>query len=102
MGITKREFEAANRRGREMLAKFPAALAVHYDSGLEQLVIALSNGQQLIVAPQTIRGLEKALPEDLVEAEISPSGLGVHFPKIDADVYLPPLLVNMASQSRRA
>ena len=98
MGITKREFEAANRRGQEMLAKFPAALTVHYDSDLEQLIIALSNGKRLVVSPQTIRGLEKARPEDLVEAQISPSGLGVHFPKIDADVYLPPLLVNTASR----
>jgi hypothetical protein len=91
MGITKREFEEANRRGAEMLAKYPAAVAVHYDSDLAQLVIALSNGQQIMVAPQTIRGLEKAGPEDLVDAQISPYGQGIHFPAIDADIYIPAL-----------
>ncbi|WP_206085913.1 DUF2442 domain-containing protein [Massilia polaris] len=36
-----------------------------------------------------------ALPADRKGAEISPSGLGVHFPKIDADVYLPALLEDL-------
>ena len=33
-----------------------------------------------------------ARPRDLQEIEISPSGFGLHFPKVDADVYLPGLL----------
>ena len=31
-------------------------------------------------------------PDDLAGIEISPSGLGLHFPQLDADVYLPSLL----------
>jgi len=36
--------------------------------------------------------LQDARPEDLADAEISPSGLGIHFPAIDMDMYLPGLL----------
>lgn len=38
------------------------------------------------------QGLENAKPEDLHGIEISPSGLGLHFPALDADLYLPALL----------
>jgi len=36
--------------------------------------------------------LENAHPADLAGAEISASGLGVRFPKLDADLYIPALL----------
>ncbi|MET0265438.1 MAG: DUF2442 domain-containing protein [Duganella sp.] len=46
------------------------------------------------------RGLENARPADLADAEISPSGLGVHFPRIDADIYLPALLEGFLGSKR--
>ena len=36
--------------------------------------------------------LEKATPADLSEIEISPEGFGLHFPRLDADLYVPGLL----------
>jgi hypothetical protein len=36
--------------------------------------------------------LENSRPSQLDEIEISPSGFGIHFPKLDADIYLPALL----------
>jgi len=99
MGFTKREFEEANRRGKEMLAKYPAAVAVHYDCSLARLVIALSNGERIAVAPQSIQGLEQVRPEDLADAQISPYGQGIHFPAIDADIYIPALLDSLAAVS---
>ena len=38
------------------------------------------------------KGLPPATPAALREIEISPSGFGIHFPKLDADLYLPALL----------
>jgi len=38
---------------------------------------------------QDAQGLEGAQPADLALIEISPSGLGRHFPKLDAELYLP-------------
>lgn len=38
------------------------------------------------------QGLEEARSAQLADIEISPSGLGLHFPQLDADLYLPALL----------
>jgi hypothetical protein len=43
-------------------------------------------------SPQDAQGLEKATPAQLSEIEISPSGFGLSFPKLDADIYVPALL----------
>jgi len=43
-------------------------------------------------APDDAQGLEHATPAGLSTIEITPSGLGIHFPKLDADLYLPALL----------
>jgi hypothetical protein len=37
-------------------------------------------------------GLEGASIEDLALIEISPSGLGLHWPRLDADLFVPALL----------
>lgn len=42
--------------------------------------------------PKDAQGLERAKPSDLELIEISPSGFGLHFPKIDADIYVPAVL----------
>jgi hypothetical protein len=43
-------------------------------------------------APEDAQGLENARPSQLKEIEISPSGFGLHFPALDADLYVPALL----------
>jgi hypothetical protein len=42
--------------------------------------------------PQLAEGLAGAAPADLGEIEISPAGLGLHWPRLDADLYVPALL----------
>ena len=92
MEITDAEFEAANRRGVAKRAALPAAVAVRYDRRIARVVISLASGLQIAFAPRDVQGLEGARPADLADAEISASGLGVHFPKLDADLYIPALL----------
>jgi len=55
-------------------------------------VIALDSGLEVAFSPKLAQGLEQAHPDDLSDAAISPSGLGIHFPRLDADIYLPALL----------
>jgi hypothetical protein len=47
-----------------------------------------------------IEGLQDAKPRDLQDIEITPSGFGLHFPRIDADVYLPGLLAGQFGSRR--
>jgi len=86
------EFTHANRRAREMGAHIPRAVSAHYDRKVGRIVIHLSS--QLIVSfsPGDVEGLQSARPSQLNEIEVSPSGFGLHFPAIDADLYVPGLL----------
>jgi hypothetical protein len=52
----------------------------------------LNTGVQLAFPARLAEGLAGAPPESLAEIEISPSGLGLHWPLLDADVYIPALL----------
>lgn len=92
MALTPEIIEAANRSGERTKKAFPAAVGVKYDRRLSKIMISLESGLILAFAPKDAQGLENASPEDLEGAVISPSGLGVHFPQIDADLFVPGLL----------
>lgn len=100
MEITDEAFEAANRRGQAMQARFPAAVAVRYDHRLARVVVSLSSGLDLAFSPQDAQGLENATPDDLAGAEISHDGFGIYFPRIDADLYIPGLLQGFLGSKR--
>lgn len=55
-------------------------------------MIELSSGPEIALKPFDLQGLDWARPNDLAVIVISPSGLHLHFPMPDADVYLPGLL----------
>ena len=90
--IPDADFEAATRRGAQRLKKGPVAVAARYDPLTGRVVIELDSGLEIAFKPQHAQGLEAATPADLSEIEISPSGQGLHFPALDADLYLPALL----------
>ena len=92
MDIRNEEYEAANKRAAESRRKTPTATAVRYDRRISRIVIELSSGIEIAFRPHDAQGLERAKPDDMSEIEISPSGLGIHFPRLDADLYLPALL----------
>lgn len=100
MAITDRAFKAANRRGAAVQSALPAATAVRYDRRSARVVIKLASGLHITFAPRDVQGLEKEQPDDLANAEVSPSGLGIHFPRLDADIYLPALLEGFLGTQR--
>lgn len=97
--LTDEQFEAAKRRG-EALLQGPRAVAVRYDAGRGRVVITLSTGVELGLAPRTVEGLAGASAEDLRVAEIESDGLGIHFAKLDADLYVPALLEGVLGSRR--
>jgi hypothetical protein len=84
--------EKANRR-RRLRSSLPRATSAHYNRRSGRIVIHLSTGLDVAFSPRDAQGLEKATPAQLAEVEISPSGLGIHIPGVDADLYLPALLM---------
>lgn len=91
MEITENELEQAEERA-EALREAGYAVSARYDRATERVIIDLNTGVQLIVPTAKIEGLSGAAPEDLEEIEVSPAGLGLYWPALDADVYLPGLL----------
>ena len=63
-------------------------------------MIELSSKLTLSFSPQDAQGLEGAKPSELDEIELSPSGFGVHFPKLDADLYIPGLLEGLMGSKK--
>ena len=86
------EFDRAVARGQERKAKYPTAVAARYDQRTCKIIVALSNGLDIGFSPSSAQGLEGASAAALKEIEITPSGFGLHFPKLDADLYLPALI----------
>lgn len=100
MTATDDTFDKANQRGAAKKAAYPAVVSVRYDRRVSRIVIVLASGLELAFSPKHAQGLEKAHPADLADAEITPSGLGIHFPHLDADLYLPALLEGFLGSKR--
>lgn len=84
--------EKANRRAAERKAATPVAVAARYDRKSDRVILRLNTNLEIMFSPKNAQGLEQAKPSQLESIEISPSGYGIHFPKLDADLYLPALL----------
>lgn len=87
-------------RAAERLKSTPIATAARYDRRIGRVVIDLSSGLSIAFRPHDAQGLEEAAPQQLRRIEISPSGLGLHFPALDADLYLPALLEGFLGSRR--
>jgi hypothetical protein len=85
-------FALANQRAMELHGTIPTAVAARYDRKSGRIVVDLSSRLSISFSPRDAQGLERAKPSQLDEIEISPSGFGIHFPKLDADLYVPGLL----------
>ncbi|KAF0101588.1 MAG: hypothetical protein FD187_1860 [bacterium] len=77
---------------RERTIQRSVATSARYDRRIGRVVIALSSGLEIAFRPHDAQGLERARPGQLKAIEISSSGLGIHFPDLDANLYLPVLL----------
>ncbi|MDH0864909.1 DUF2442 domain-containing protein [Mitsuaria sp. GD03876] len=93
-------YEAAERAGALQRSLMPAAVAVRYDGVTDRVLVILDTGVELAFAPWLVQGLGGAEAGDLADAVISPSGLGVFFPRLNADVYLPGLLEGVMGTKR--
>jgi hypothetical protein len=90
----------ANRRAKELQETIPKAVSVHYDRKRGQIVIGLSSRLTVSFSTHDAQGLANAEPSQLEAVEITPSGFGIHFPKLDADLYLPSLLEGLLGSKK--
>lgn len=100
MNLTDDEVRQAERRMRTLLKRQPRAVIARYDRRGERIIVSLSNGLELGVPVSLTQGLAGAKASDLSKIEISPTGLGLHWPRLDADLYLPALMEGIFGSRR--
>ena len=89
------QFEAADRIAAEFKGKQARAVDARYDRRTGRIVILMSSRVEVSFSPQDVEGLEGASFIGLDQIEISPSGYGIHFPRLDVNL---PLLALLAGQ----
>ena len=92
MAITKDQFETATARGAAAVARGPIARAARYDSRRGLIVITLDGGCEFSFPVAVTEGLADASRSKLTKIEISPNGLGLHWPLLDVYLYVPGLI----------
>ncbi len=90
--LTDEDIEAADQAGEELRRTTPWAVRARYDRRTRRIVVRLSSGMDLTFSPRDVQGLEAATPEQLAEVQVQGVGYGLHWPSLDADVYVPSLL----------
>lgn len=98
--VSSRSIELANRSGAKLRREFPHAVSARYDRVSGKVVIDLSSKLSLSFSPKDAQGLENATASQLEVIELSPSGFGVHFPRLDADLYVPGLLEGLMGSKK--
>lgn len=91
MAITERDVSSAEAR-MQTIRQTGYAIDAHYDRTTSRIVVRLASGLDFSFPIDLAEGLSNGSPDDLAEIEISPAGLGLHWPKLDADLYIPSLL----------
>ncbi len=100
MEISDTAIQQAEQRMQDRLASGPHAVAARYDRRVSRIMVSLSNGLELAFPPHLAEGLANAKPADLAIIEITPAGLGLHWPRLNADLYLPALLEGVFGSPR--
>lgn len=99
MAVTERELEQAEKR-MAALRENGFAVSARYDHRAARVVVTLNTGVQIAIPARLLEGLAGASAAELGEIEISPAGLGLHWPRLDADVYVPALLQGVFGSRR--
>ena len=92
MAITEIDKKQAEARMKTLLKKAPRAVSARYERRTDRIIINLNFGLQLAFSPSLAQDLASADQHKLRDIEISPTGLGLHFPQLDVDLYIPGLL----------
>jgi Protein of unknown function (DUF2442) len=100
MAITDADRIAAEAQLQEDLKGLPKAISARYDRRVARVVVGLDTGLELAFPPRLAEGLAGASPAQLSVIEISPLGDGLHWPLLDADLFVPGLLRGVFGSQR--
>jgi hypothetical protein len=73
----------------------PRAVSASYDVQSGKIGVILSNGSAFSFPAELGQGLAGASPEELATVEVTPSGEGLHWESLDADLSIPTLMAGI-------
>lgn len=93
--LTDAQSEAAEARGRAALESEPRATAARYSRKTGRVTVDLANGCAYVFPADLVQDLSEASPDELADVEVDGVGFNLHWPKLDADVYVPALVAGV-------
>ena len=93
--LTDAEFAAAEARGKALLETEPRATSARYDRKTGRVTVELVNGCTYMFPTHLVQDLAEASPDDLETVEVDGVGFNLHWPKLDADLYVPALVAGV-------
>jgi Protein of unknown function (DUF2442) len=94
------QIKKARARGREMLKTEPRAVAALYDKDERRVAVDLINGSTYIFPVALAQELNGAADDDLDEVIVDSMGFNLHWPRLDADIYVPALVAGIFGTKR--
>jgi uncharacterized protein DUF2442 len=89
------EYRRAVEKAASVEANEPLARSARYDARARRVVVELRNGASFIFPVELAQGLAGASARDLADIRVSPSGTGLHWPRLDADFSLSSLMMGI-------
>ncbi len=93
--LTDAELEAAEARGEEAMRTQPRAASARYDPDTGRVVVELVNGCTHIFPAALAQELHGADDEALAGVVVDGVGFNLHWPALDADLYVPALVAGV-------
>jgi hypothetical protein len=87
------QIPAARARESEARQWEPRATAAVYDAATARIAVDLANGARVAIPVACIPELRGASAADVAAVEVSPSGEGLHWARLDADYSVPDLML---------
>ena len=100
-GITDAMLAEAAAAGKKELDR-PRAKSVSYDAARARLIIELVSGAVLDIPLPATERLSKASDRERGTMELTPFGLGIHWPLVDEDLYVPRLVERYTASMEHA
>ncbi len=88
--ITEEQFAKSKAAGTRLRQRTPLAVSAKYSQG--RVHVELNNGCAFVFPAKSAEELVGASSESLKVIEVQGRGIGLHWPLLDADLYVPSLL----------
>ena len=88
--LDEASFAKATQRGRRILSSGPVAKMARYETG--RIHVELNNGCAFALSVEPTQGLAGAKVSELRKIEVTAAGLGLYWPTLDVDLFVPTLV----------